>query len=449
MIFRWLKQMMPRGLYGRAALILIVPVISIQLVVSVVFIQRHFERVTVQMTGSVARELRLLGDLAEAAPEPDLAERAMQAMAAPLGLRLALPGGDDTLAEGQFRRDFTDLTGIVVISTLRANLERVEAVDLTADPGVSLRLATDKGPMLVEFARARVSASNPHQLLVLMLAVGLFMTLIAFLFLRNQLRPIKRLARAAEEFGKGRVVPYRVSGATEVRSAGSAFLHMRARIERHIEQRTLMLSGVSHDLRTPLTRLRLGLSMLPRDRETEDEIAAMERDVDEMNKLVDAFLDFAREGALTGDPETLDPCAFVADVVADAQRAGQAVTLAECPVQGVAETTFRPDALRRALENLIGNAVRYGKRAEVSVRLTTNELHICVEDDGPGIPPDQRAEALKPFARLDPARNQDRGQGVGLGLSIAADILRGHGGGLRLGQSEALGGLRAEMVLPR
>jgi two-component system osmolarity sensor histidine kinase EnvZ len=342
-----------------------------------------------------------------------------------------------------------DLTGIVVISTLRANLERVEAVDLTADPGVSLRLATDKGPMLVEFARARVSASNPHQLLVLMLAVGLFMTLIAFLFLRNQLRPIKRLARAAEEFGKGRVVPYRVSGATEVRSAGSAFLHMRARIERHIEQRTLMLSGVSHDLRTPLTRLRLGLSMLPRDRETEDEIAAMERDVDEMNKLVDAFLDFAREGALAGDPETLDPCAFVADVVADAQRAGQAVTLAECPGQGVAETTFRPDALRRALENLIGNAVRYGKRAEVSVRLTTNELHICVEDDGPGIPPDQRAEALKPFARLDPARNQDRGQGVGLGLSIAADILRGHGGGLRLGQSEALGGLRAEMVLPR
>ncbi|MDF1621630.1 ATP-binding protein [Pseudothioclava nitratireducens] len=448
MNFRWLKHMMPRGLYGRAALILIVPVVTLQLVVSVVFIQRHFERVTRQMTGSMSNELALLQEEVARAPDLVTAQEALTAVAGPLQLNVVLPAPDLSAAPTD-RRGVLDLTGIVVISTLRANLERVEAVDLTADPGVSLRLATDKGPMLVEFARARVSASNPHQLLVLMLAVGLFMTLIAFLFLRNQLRPIKRLARAAEEFGKGRVVPYRVSGATEVRSAGSAFLHMRARIERHIEQRTLMLSGVSHDLRTPLTRLRLGLSMLPRDRETEDEIAAMERDVDEMNKLVDAFLDFAREGALAGDPETLDPCAFVADVVADAQRAGQAVTLAECPGQGVAETTFRPDALRRALENLIGNAVRYGKRAEVSVRLTTNELHICVEDDGPGIPPDQRAEALKPFARLDPARNQDRGQGVGLGLSIAADILRGHGGGLRLGQSEALGGLRAEMVLPR
>ena len=448
MNFRWLKHMMPRGLYGRAALILIVPVVTLQLVVSVVFIQRHFERVTRQMTGSMSNELALLQEEVARAPDLVTAQEALTAVAGPLQLNVVLPAPDLSPAPTD-RRGVLDLTGIVVISTLRANLERVEAVDLTADPGVSLRLATDKGPMLVEFARARVSASNPHQLLVLMLAVGLFMTLIAFLFLRNQLRPIKRLARAAEEFGKGRVVPYRVSGATEVRSAGSAFLHMRARIERHIEQRTLMLSGVSHDLRTPLTRLRLGLSMLPRDRETEDEIAAMERDVDEMNRLVDAFLDFAREGALAGDPETLDPCAFVADVVADAQRAGQAVTLAECPGQGVAETTFRPDALRRALENLIGNAVRYGKRAEVSVRLTTNELHICVEDDGPGIPPDQRAEALKPFARLDPARNQDRGQGVGLGLSIAADILRGHGGGLRLGQSEALGGLRAEMVLPR
>ena len=448
MNFRWLKHMMPRGLYGRAALILIVPVVTLQLVVSVVFIQRHFERVTRQMTGSMSNELALLQEEVARAPDLVTAQEALTAVAGPLQLNVVLPAPDLSAAPTD-RRGVLDLTGIVVISTLRANLERVEAVDLTADPGVSLRLATDKGPMLVEFARARVSASNPHQLLVLMLAVGLFMTLIAFLFLRNQLRPIKRLARAAEEFGKGRVVPYRVSGATEVRSAGSAFLHMRARIERHIEQRTLMLSGVSHDLRTPLTRLRLGLSMLPRDRETEDEIAAMERDVDEMNRLVDAFLDFAREGALAGDPETLDPCAFVADVVADAQRAGQAVTLAECPGQGVAETTFRPDALRRALENLIGNAVRYGKRAEVSVRLTTNELHICVEDDGPGIPPDQRAEALKPFARLDPARNQDRGQGVGLGLSIAADILRGHGGGLRLGQSEALGGLRAEMVLPR
>ncbi|MEZ5685110.1 MAG: ATP-binding protein [Paracoccaceae bacterium] len=449
MIFRWLKQMMPRGLYGRAALILIVPVISIQLVVSVVFIQRHFERVTVQMTGSVARELRLLGDLAEAAPEPDLAERAMQAMAAPLGLRLALPGGDDTLAEGQFRRDFTDLTGIVVISTLRAELPDLLGVDLTADSGVRVLMATRHGPLAVSFRRSLASAANPHQLLVLMLAVSVLMTIIAFLYLRNQLRPIRRMAIAAEEFGKGRMIPYRISGATELRRAGAAFLDMRARIMRHLEQRTLMLSGISHDLRTPLTRLKLGLSMLPRDAETEEEIAAMERDVTEMGKLVDAFLDFARDGAISGGPERRDPCAFAAEVVADAARAGFPVAMADCPGAGMAEATFRPDALRRALENLIGNAVRYGTRAEVSVTLRAREFEIRVEDDGPGIAPEDREEALKPFKRLDPARNQDRGQGVGLGLSIAADILRSHGGALRLERSARLGGLSARMVLPR
>ena len=449
MNFRWLKQIMPRGLYGRAALILIVPVLTIQLVVSVVFIQRHFERVTVQMTGAMTREVQLLRDLANAASEADLAQRAMEAMAVPLGLGVALPGGDDTLRVGQFQRDFADLTGIVVISTLRADLPGLMGVDLTTDNEVRLLVETRHGPLAISFRRSLASASNPHQLLVLTLVVSVLMTIIAYLYLRNQLRPIQRMAVAAEEFGKGRVIPYRISGATELRRAGAAFLDMRARIVRHLEQRTLMLSGVSHDLRTPLTRLKLGLSMLPRTPDTEDEITAMERDVTEMGKLVDAFLDFARDGAISGEPERLDPCVFVAGVVADAERSGFPVKMASCPGPGMAEASFRPDALRRALENLIGNAVRYATQAEVSVILREREFEIRVEDDGPGIAPEDRDEALKPFKRLDPARNQDRGQGVGLGLSIAADVLRGHGGALRLERSGRLGGLCARMVLPR
>ena len=449
MNFRWLKQIMPRGLYGRAALILIVPVMTIQLVVSVVFIQRHFERVTIQMTGAMTREVRLLRDLANAAPEADVARRAMEAMAVPLGLGVALPGGDDTLRTGQFQRDFADLTGIVVISTLRDELPGLLAVDLTRDNDVRLLVETAHGPLEISFRRSLASASNPHQLLVLTLFVSVLMTIIAYLYLRNQLRPIQRMAVAAEEFGKGRVIPYRISGATELRRAGAAFLDMRARIVRHLEQRTLMLSGVSHDLRTPLTRLKLSLSMLPRTPDTEDEITAMERDVTEMGKLVDAFLDFARDGAISGDPERLDPCVFVAGVVADAERSSFPVKMADCPGPGVAEASFRPDALRRALENLIGNAARYATQAEVSVILREREFEIRVEDDGPGIAPEDREEALKPFKRLDPARNQDRGQGVGLGLSIAADVLRGHGGALRLERSERLGGLCARMVLPR
>ena len=449
MKFGWLKQIMPRGLYGRAALILIVPVMTIQLVISVVFIQRHFERVTQQMTGSMAREVALMGDLAKAAPDLEIALPAMRAVAGPLELLVELPAPEGNLPDGNFRRPWLDLTGIVVISTLQEELPDLVGVDLADSRYVRVFLPSHNGLVQIDFARRSASASNPHQLLVLMIVVSLLMTIIAYLFLRNQLRPIRRMAFAAEEFGKGRTVPYRISGATEVRKAGAAFLDMRARIMRHLEQRTLMLSGVSHDLRTPLTRLKLGLSMLPRDGDTEDEIEAMERDVSEMGRLVDAFLDFARDGAISGEPEVRDPCVFVRQVVEGAARTGFPVRLVDCPGEGSVEMSFRPDALRRAMENLIGNAARYGTRTEVLVALRPAAFEIRIEDDGPGIPPDAREEALKPFTRLDPARNQDKGPSVGLGLSIAADVLRAHGGMLKLETSERLGGLCARMILPR
>lgn len=466
MDFGWLKQIVPRGLYGRAALILVLPVVTIQLVVSVVFIQRHFERVTQQMTETMRREIVLVLDTVAQAPDLGAARQAVNELAEPLALSIDLPAGPAAASETRDQRYFYDLTGAEVIQVLRRDLPQVRSIDLLTGSRVRIVMSSHMGVMEIGFDRARVSASNPHQLLVLMLAVSLLMTVIAYLFLRNQLRPIRRLARAAEAFGKGRTIPYRPAGAVEVRSAGAAFLDMRARIERQIESRTLMLSGISHDLRTPLTRLRLGLSMLPETRDTRDEIAAMERDVTEMAALVDAFLDFARAEATAGEPERVDPCAFVREVVEDARRMGRAVTLAGCSlaVQGdagaatadpagavppEAECLFRPDAIRRALDNLIGNAVRYGSRAEVSVFVTARALRIVVEDDGPGIPAERRDEALKPFIRLDPARNQDRGQGVGLGLSIAADLLRGHGGTLRLGDSARMGGLMAELVLPR
>jgi two-component system osmolarity sensor histidine kinase EnvZ len=444
MDFLWLKQMMPRGLYGRAALILVLPVVTIQLVVSVVFIQRHFERVTRQMTQSMVHEIDLLDRAARTAPNLAAARARLADLDSVLGFNVGYPAPPALANARGDQRSFLDLTGIVVIATLRATLENLRYIDLNnASDQVTVVLETPHGALALSFPRDRVSASNPHQLLVLMMFVSVLMTLVAYIFLRNQLRPIRRLAAAAEAFGKGRNVAYRVSGASEVRSAGSAFLDMRNRIERQIEQRTLMLSGVSHDLRTPLTRLRLGLSMLPEGPEVE----AMEGDVDEMNRLVVAFLDFAREGATQGEPELVEICPFVRAVVADCARAGQNVTLRDCDGQGAA--TFRPDALRRALENLIGNAVRYGKRCEVSVSISQKGWRIMVEDDGPGIAPERRDEAQRPFTRLDPARNQDRGPGVGLGLSIAVDILRSHGGSLKLGESADMGGLRAEMILPR
>ncbi len=439
MFFQWLKRKLPYGLFGRAALILILPVVTLQLVVSIVFLQRHFEGATRQMTVSMAYDVAYIVELAEAAPDVAAARAEVAAAAGPLALEVALP----VAPEAGTRRGFWDFSGRVVAQELRRRIAALTLADLDDARTVRLVIDTRHGPLQMVFPRGRVSVSNPHQLLVLMLATGLLMTFIAYAFLRNQLRPIARLAEAADAFGKGRMLAYNPSGATEVRAAGAAFLHMRSRIERHIEQRTMMLSGISHDLRTPLTRLRLGLSMLPPG----DDVAAMERDVVEMGGLVDSFLDFGRAEAVDAAFETRDVAAFLAEIVADARRAGHEIQLAG--VKGAGVATFRPESLRRALENLLDNAARHADRVEVSAWQTERTLHIAVEDNGPGIPAARRAEALRPFTRLDPARNQNAGQGVGLGLAIAADIARSHGGELRLGDSERLGGLKAELLLAR
>ncbi|MCC0065027.1 MAG: two-component sensor histidine kinase [Defluviimonas sp.] len=441
MTFGWLKNMMPRGLYGRAALILILPIVTIQLVVSIAFIQRHFEDVTRQMTQNVVLELALVLDTVAKAPDLASAEAEATRLGAGLELEVTLPGtwpGPEADA-----RVFYDFSGRVMTEVLREEISGVRAIDLTNLRKVAALIATPKGPLRVEFPRRRVSASNPHQLLVLMLLTSLLMTAIAFVFLRNQLRPIRRLAAAAGEFGRGRSVEYRPAGALEVRAAGNAFLDMRARIERQLEQRTLLLSGVSHDLKTPLTRLKLGLAMLGDEAEGEPLL----RDVGEMERLLDAFLAFVRGDAQEEEGEVLDPVVLLRDIIEDARRAGQNVTLHG--VEGRGTATLRAGAVRRAIENLIGNAVRYGSRAEVSLTLMDRSVRITVEDDGPGIPKARRDEALRPFTRLDAARNQDRGTGVGLGLAITADIARSHGGVLRLGESERLGGLRADLVLAR
>jgi len=427
MSFRWLKPFLPRGLYGRTTLSLLLPVVTLSLVVSVVIVQRHFEGVTEQMVETMAREVRLVrgAEVARSAETLDIAVTPVPPAAVP----------------ARDIRRWYDFSGIVVMRELRDYFPALAAIALPDDRDVRLYFPAGDEFVELEFRRRYVSAQRPHLLFVnLMVAAGL-MTVVSFLYLRAQLRPITRLAEAAEAFGRGRHVAYKPKGATEVRAAGRAFVDMRSRIERQIEQRTLMLSGVSHDLRTPLTRLRLELAMLD-----EDVAAPMLRDVDDMQRLLDGFLDFAR-GAQEGEAEPLDPVALVQRVVDDMRRAQVAVTLVAST--GTGQVPLREGAIRRALENLITNAVRYGSRAEVSVRLSERSLRIRVEDDGPGIPPGQREEALRPFTRLEPARNQDRGTGVGLGLSIVADAARAHGGTLRLGESARLGGLRADIVIAR
>lgn len=436
-----LKSLLPRGLFGRAALILVVPVVAIQLIMSVEFIQRHFEGVTRQMTTSVQIEISHL--MAVVSQSPDLATAQMRAaeIGKALQLKVVLPSQD---APETDRRAFIDWSGREVILTLRESFPDFVSADLqTVGREARVWIKTPFGVMRVVVDRRRMSALNPHQLLVLTVFASVLMTGVAYVFLRNQLTPIARMAQAAEAFGKGEVVPFRPRGATEVRAAGQAFLDMRMRIERQIEARTQMLSGVSHDLRTPLTRLKLGLSFLPEDAETE----ALKRDVQQMERMVDEFLSFARGDAME-EPEEVDPAELLRLVVADAIRAGQAVSLGAVDWPG-GRMRLRPQAVRRALENLLGNAVRHGKTALVSLSASERLVRLVVEDDGPGIPEPAREAAMEPFRRLDAARDPNRGGGVGLGLAIAADIARSHGGALRLGQSEALGGLRAELTLAR
>ena len=439
MSFQWLKRFMPRSLYGRAALILILPVVTVQLVVSVVFIKRHFEGVTEQMTRVAALELRLILNNVNAAETRLAALRRVKPLRQSLEIDLQFLDLAPEPYINQWRS--IDLTGSFVIKKLLAKIPDLRSISLPDSNRAELLAETKFGTLQITLERQRLSASNAHQLFVNMVFFGILMTVIASIYLRNQLRPVTKLARAAEAFGRGHHVDYAPGGAIEVRAAGNAFLDMRSRIERHIEQRTMMLSSVSHDLRTPLTRLKLGLSLLDdKDREP------LERDVEDMRRLLEGFLDFAR-GAAEDDSEDTDPQKLLEMIVADANRAGKAVTLGES--HGTGTLMLRHLAMRRGVENLIENAVRYGNNVVVSYVLSQKSLCISIEDAGPGIPAEMREEALKPFTRLDPSRNQDKGSGVGLGLAITADIARAQGGILRLGTSETLGGLKADIVIAR
>ncbi len=424
MIFKRLKSYMPRGLYGRAALILVLPVITLQIAVTISFVEKHFAGMTRALTVSFAEAAVYVMEHPEEA----------NAFGLQLQHEAAAPEGDYW--------SFYDLTGVQVIANLRAKIPDVRSVDLTEDGIVTVYAATGEDIWKISANRNRVSAANPHQLIVLLVLTGLLMTFIAFIYLRNQLRPITRLAEAATDFGKGRVRQYTPAGALEVRAAGTAFLEMRSRIERMNQSRNLMFSGISHDLRTPLTRLKLSLSFLD-DAEAED----MRKDVSDMEHLIDAFLEYGRADAGAVLMPT-DPKELLAEVIEANVRAGQDVALGRVDLPDGTSVPMRPLSIKRALENLIQNGLRYGgTRVEISVVQTERTLRFEVEDNGPGIRAEAREEAMKPFTRLDPARNQNAGTGVGLGLAIVADIARIHGGVLRLSDSRALGGLKAEIVI--
>ena len=438
------KSFLPRGIFGRAALILIFPVVMLQLGVSIVFIQRHFDRVTRQMVANVEPQIRLVISEINAAKDIETALENVRPISIPLKLQVEI-NPQPALGVSDQRR-FVDVTGRIVMDELRKHVDNITAIDLVKDDAarVGIHAATTLGEAVITLNRRVLSPSNPHQLLVLMVVFGFLMTLIAFAFLRNQLRPIRRLAKASEAFGKGQMVDFAVSGATEVRSAANAFIDMRDRLSRQIEQRTAMLSNISHDLKTPLTRLRVGLAMLDQTPETEGLIS----DVNDMSSMINEILEFTG-AAKSEEFVSTDLARFLAEIVARSRKSGQNLALGiSGGLAGGTYVQIPRSSVRRLLENLLGNAARHAEHTRLTAELSDGALKLIVEDDGPGIPEDKREAAMRPFTRLDQARNLDDYTGVGLGLAIARDLAGIHGGSLGLGSSSDMGGLRVEFSLP-
>jgi two-component system osmolarity sensor histidine kinase EnvZ len=436
---RWIKQRLPRSLFGRSLLIIVLPVALMQIAVTYVFFDAHWQTVTSRLSeglaGDIAWAVESYQDDRAPGSFAKLQARAEESMA----LSVALQPGR-TLPRKRRPALFAPIDRALQ-NALSDRLDEPFWFDTTRYPAyVDIRVQVPDGVLRILAPRERAFATHGHIFVLWMTVATVLLTAVAILFIRNQVRAIERLAAAADAFGRGGDVPaFKPYGAKEVRQAAAAFLAMRSRIQRHIDQRTALLASVSHDLRTPLTRLKLELALS----EPSARNAEMKRDLAEMEHMIDEYLSFARgEG---GEPlETVSLRDLIEEVSEGALRAGAQVKVAAD--EGLT-ARVRPMALKRALSNLVMNAAVHGEHVEIAARAADHGgVEIAVDDDGPGIPQERYEEAFKAFSRLDEARNQNE-KGVGLGLAIARDLARGHGGDIVLDRSP-LGGLRAVVRLP-
>ncbi|MGQ7792696.1 ATP-binding protein [Faunimonas sp. B44] len=433
-----LSTRLPKGLFARSILIVVMPIVILQSVVAYIFMERHWQTVTRRLSAAVTRDIAAIIQVIEDYPQDPRFSTVTALAANTFGLTVSVlpPGPLPPTAP----KPFFSLLDRALSNEITNRISRPFWIDTVGNSDmVEIRIQLDSHILRVFAPRHQAYASNSHIFLVWMVVTSLVLIAIALLFLRNQIKPIQRLAQAAEAFGRGRAVgEFRPRGAREVRQASQAFIDMRDRIERHVEQRTAMLSGVSHDLRTILTRFKLELAMLEDGPETE----ALRSDVDEMSRMLEDYLAFAKGDA--GEPTVpLDLPAELEAVGEAARRGGDEV---EVSFAGEPTILVRAVAFRRCLANLVGNAGKHAHRVAVEARHEGGWLTVTVDDDGPGIPEEHRETVFRPFFRLDKGRNVDAG-GTGLGLTIARDVARSHGGDVTLDDSP-LGGLRAMLRIP-
>jgi two-component system osmolarity sensor histidine kinase EnvZ len=434
----WLKRYLPRTLLGRSLLIIVSPLVLLQLVAAYVFYERHWDTVTRTLAGSLAGDIAFIVNFLEEYPDAYSRRWLFEAAETRMGIHTAFdPGAKLSESSLPAPREAADRLLVPYVAERLDERFAIGTTALTHD--LEIRVQLPDGVVVMTATRKRLFSPTTYIFILWMVGSSLVLVAIATVFMRNQVRPIMRLAAAANSFGKGRDVPdFRPAGAAEVRQAAQAFIEMRQRIKRQIEQRTEMLAGVSHDLRTPLTRMKLQLAMLGESAEIDE----LKSDVSEMEKMIDGYLAFARgEGAAV--PEPADIAAVLEQVVTNVRKEGAQIDL---HAEEHIVLPLRLDAIKRCLMNLVSNAVRYGKHVQVRAGRRADAVEILIDDDGPGIPADQREAVFRAFFRLDPSRNIETG-GVGLGLTIARDVVRAHGGDLLLGDSP-MGGLRARLRLP-
>lgn len=435
-----LKRYLPKSLYARVLVIVILPIFLMQSFITYVFFNRHWDLVSANLSANVAGQIALVTRLFEETKDPDQRAKIEDDALKDMDINVRFEPGKAIPQKD--KRSIFALYNNTLDRQLGERLKTDYWFDTESWPAyVEIRVQLPDGYLVFLPRRDRVFATTGPIFVLWLVGTTVLLGWIAIIFLRNQVRSILKLANAAEAFGRGRDAPdFRPSGATEVRKAGLAFIAMRERIKRHIHQRTALLAGVSHDLRTPLTRLKLALAIQPSTPDTE----ALRADVEEMEHMVEAYLNFARDIASGEDPGAIDVGALLKEIVEETARSGRTIAL-DLDEDGLS-IAARRSALKRAINNLVANSLSYADNVRLSTRRDGTNVEIIVDDDGPGIPEEKYAEAFKPFTRLDEARNLNR-SGVGLGLSVVRDVARSHGGDVVLDKAPQ-GGLRAIIRLP-
>jgi len=435
---RFLERHLPEGIYTRSLIIIVAPMVILQSIVAFTFMERHWQKVTKRLSEAVSQDIAMLIDVYEIYPHHDNYESLIKMANDRLELSLTI------IQDGELPpakpKPFFSLLDKTLSKYLSKEIGRPFWLDTVGRSDfVDIRIKVDGVIFQVIATRSQAYASNSEIFIFWMVGASLVLLTVAIIFLRNQIRPIQQLAEAARNFGMGRDVPdFQPRGAREVREASQSFINMRKRIERHVEQRTAMLAGVSHDLRTILTRFRLQLAVF----DNKEQAAALENDVFEMQHMLEDYLAFAR-GDSGETAEVTDVRKLLEDIHQEVSHTTKNVTLI---IEGPLEASLKSNAFKRLVSNLVGNACKYAKNITVVGEKSGGFLQVTIDDDGPGIAPDMWEDVFRPFFRLDDARNLDEA-GTGLGMAIALDIARSHGGDIKLSQSK-MGGLQATIIIP-